>query len=208
MTLRSKVFLGFITAHLALIGLMVHKARASDLPLKAAPVAPYLVQTFSWTGVLFGLEAGYGVSNLSVAPLSVNNGGALVGGVVDLFYEIKGTNIVVGNELTFDRLFNSNTLEMGTDSWVGTGELVLGLGFGQWLFYGSGGVAYETIDIGPFNDKALGWTVGAGIDYAIPGLPIVLGMKYNHIDNTGSNFFAVAGSNTIDKIAARALVKF
>lgn len=167
-------------------------ALSADLP-KAPPAAPaYLDQTFTWTGFLFGVEAGYGTSNLTFAGLSANNGAFLAGGVVDLLYQLKGTSFVLGNELRFGRQFQGSIAGFNADNWLGTGELLAGFTPSQyWLLYVTGGASYQTANIGPFSDAALGPTIGAGVKYAIPQTPFVLGAKYNYVKTTGANFLGV-----------------
>jgi opacity protein-like surface antigen len=212
---------------LAAVAALSSPAPAADLGALAPKAVPY-VATFSWTGLLFGGEIGYVSDNLKSDISGVLNGSAsstngsfVAGGVVNMFYQLPGTSLVVGNELSVDRIFASASTS-SQPSWLGKAELALGFTpSANWLLYASGGFAYQALDgslqiaNGALNidPKGDGWTIGAGVDYAIPGTSFVVGVKYNHTEITGPSLnvasaaFLTTGS-TIDQVGARLLLKF
>lgn len=83
----------------------------------------------------------------------------------------------------------TTTLSEKLDS-LGTGRVRAGLTYNNWLFYGSGGVAYgnvkSTVDFGNVIDGSrsenrIGWAGGGGVNYAMTPNWIV-GADYLHYD--------------------------
>src|SRR5450756_34598 len=84
-------------------------------------------------------------------------------------------------------------------SWVGTTRARVGYAFDRWLPYVTGGVAYGNIQavqpIGTSTSTNIGWTAGAGLEYAIDrkwrGK-----LEYLHIDLGTATFMGAASSTS------------
>lgn len=219
---------GLLSGIAIALGLSAPAIGADITPRSVVKAVPY-VAPFSWTGLLVGGEIGWGTDDLSAAlnagrlsgTASSTTGSFVAGGVVDLLYELPGTPLVIGNELSVDRVFATASAS-SQPSWLGKAELVLGFAPAPyWLVYASGGFAYQALDgslsisngVINIDPKGDGWTIGAGVDYAIAGTPLVLGFKYNHVDITGptlniQNAAFLSTGSQFDQFMARALLKF
>jgi outer membrane immunogenic protein len=161
---------------------------------------PMTAPGFDWTGYYAGLQAGYGwgqsdITGTDGGPFSVSphlDGGffgghvaglwqfdqAVLGGEADLNYSsIKGTaDLGLGN--TF-----------GTDiKWFGSVNAKAGFAMDRLLVYGIGGIAFAGIETSQASGPAfattrtnVGWTVGAGVDYALTD-KFVVGAQYRYYD--------------------------
>ena len=168
-------------------------AQAADLPARMEPVAPVAyVPTFSWTGFYLGGELGWIQANpkyttgalllgtpFVVSSASDKNGltyGALAG------YNYQVGQLVLGVEGDFAGWtvgtirYTSITGDFLTarSKWSGSVRGRLGYAADHALFYVTGGAAFvsnETsipltgISLGGDGTR-VGWTVGAGVDYA------------------------------------------
>ncbi len=208
--------LGVVGAALLFTG----PALAADLPVKApAYKAPPLMPVFSWTGWYIGGNAGYGWGestsptitspNFIFAPgsfPSLSPKGFIGGGQIGYNWQVN--NWVLGLEADFQgadiKASGTNLVTVGgapgTASlsekldFLGTVRGRLGWAAGNWLFYGSGGLAYgdvhSTINLsdaagdlvaGAHSETRVGWAAGAGINYAVtPNW--ILGVDYLHYD--------------------------
>jgi outer membrane immunogenic protein len=172
-------------------------AVAADLPYRRqAPidaVAPVFT-TYTWTGGYIGVNAGWRAANFDPVVNSVEITGktrhsVTVGGYAGYNYQIH-PNVVVGAE--FDMGYGvgkakgpsvltgagvlSSSAEIG---WAGSVRGRLGYTQGNWMVYGTGGLAFADLDMKasistPFvaytnqNDKwAAGYVVGAGVEYML-----------------------------------------
>jgi outer membrane immunogenic protein len=170
-------------------------ALAADLPARVQPVAPVAyVPPFSWTGFYLGGELGWIQTNpnyttgvlLLGAPFvvspSVSNKNGLTYGILG-GYNYQVGQLVLGVEGDFAGWtvgtirYTAITGDFLTahSKWGGSIRGRLGYAADHALFYVTGGAAFvsnETsipttgITIGGDGTRA-GWTVGAGLDYAI-----------------------------------------
>jgi outer membrane immunogenic protein len=158
-------------------------ALAADLPSrKAAPAYIAPVPAFSWTGFYVGIEGGADFINNNV---TIGRGGArignsstagLIGGVVGYNYEFPNKFVlglegdaggVLGGKHnnTFNNYYNDN-------SYFADIRGRLGYAFvDRALLYVAGGVAFGDVKTGFINGTSytndrVGWTIGAGVDYA------------------------------------------
>ncbi|MBV9956674.1 MAG: porin family protein [Pseudolabrys sp.] len=174
MTLR-KITLGIFAALLA----APLAANAADLPRYKAPsyVAP---AAFSWSGLYVGAVIGYGFGRSNweapapgVAPKPA---GFLAGGTIG--YNIQTGSIVWGIEgdLSYSGMKDSLGCTGGTcemrDRWLGTARARIGYGgWGSFLPYLTAGAAFGGLEAiapgGTTSSTRFGWTIGAGVEYAI-----------------------------------------
>jgi outer membrane immunogenic protein len=218
-------------------------AFAADLARPtAAPVykAPAMVpQAFSWTGLYLGLEGGYGWGRenyddntvLAPTPVSHQPHGGIFGGVLGYRYQtgqfvfgVEGSAAWAGiNDTVASGFFTENL--KARSIYTATGQV--GWAFNQALLYAKGGWAGASVNnlltggggTATNSQDANGWTVGAGLDYAV-WQNVVLGIEYDHIDlgyggysapfSTGGLPWIVTSPShfTIDQVVGRLTYKF
>lgn len=183
-------------------------SQAADV-INETPEAPVYEETFSWSGAYIGAQAGYtfGRNKLSISnsnDFSINSngfaGGAYAGynwlltnsyllgieGDINFSNINKDTQIVSRNNVSLD--WNAKT------QFEGAVRARVGYAYDRWLPYLAGGVAFarvkdvfsvnvagntvETIDIAT---NRVGFTVGAGLDYAITD-NVILRYEYRYSD--------------------------
>jgi outer membrane immunogenic protein len=165
-------------------------AFAADLPMPGpvprAPAAylPPPVPVYSWTGFYIGINGGgaFGNSNWLDSVLgnsgNFNVSGALVGGQVGANYQIGQFVLGVEGDGDWQNLDGTTTggscagvgCETKSD-WLATVRGRAGYAWDRVLFYGTGGAAFANVKAGagalPFsNSTQVGWTAGAGVEYA------------------------------------------
>src|SRR6476661_4045112 len=171
----------------------VHSAMAADLPSRMEPVAPVAyVPAFSWTGFYLGGELGWIQTNpkyttgalLLGAPFLVTSGsdknGLTYGVLAGYNYQVG--QLVLGVEGDFQgwtvgqMRYTAVTGDFLTarSKWGGSVRGRLGYAADHALLYVTGGAAFVSNETSiPFTGIAIGgdgtrvgWTVGAGLDYA------------------------------------------
>jgi outer membrane immunogenic protein len=178
---------GLLVSTVAIVALS-GGAFAADLPSRMEPptyIPPPPV--FSWTGFYAGINGGYGgdqvVFGLAGASTSLTSSGFLGGGQVGFNYQFLGSNIVAGIEADADASTIRGQLGASAPGvalsegahldYLGTVRGRLGYAVGNILPYVTGGFAYgETttyniVGLGNENNQRIGWTAGAGLEYAI-----------------------------------------
>ncbi len=153
-------------------------AQAADLTQPSYKAPAYVGPTYAnWTGFYLGINGGYafGKSDWDVPAVSPDPKGAVYGGTIG--YNFQTGTWVWGLEGDFD-----GTSIKGSESclggscetklpWLATARLRLGYaGWNNWLPYLTGGAAYGDIKadspFGSGSKSRLGWTAGAGIEWA------------------------------------------
>ncbi len=165
------------------------QALAADLPQPApqpprapATYVPAQAPYFSWTGIYVGINGGgaFGQSNWtdpilgSTGNFGVN--GFLVGGTLGANYQMG--SFVIGIEGDGDWANFDGTTSVGCPAicetksdWLATVRGRAGWAFDRVLFYGTGGAAFANVQaasgLSAFSSSTqVGWTAGAGIEYA------------------------------------------
>jgi outer membrane immunogenic protein len=198
-------------------------ALAADLGTRPpAYKAPALVPVFSWTGWYIGGNVGYGWGESTSPTVTTNDpfttfesgafpslkpkgfiGGGQIGynwqvnpsWVIGLEADFQGADIKAsGSNLVSSQIAVGVTSLSEKLDFLGTGRVRLGYAAGNWLFYGSGGVAYGNVKseldfvsslgnlvAGSRSETRVGWAGGGGIDYAWTPNWIV-GVDYLHYD--------------------------
>jgi outer membrane immunogenic protein len=160
-------------------------AAAADLPPRMAPQpyykAPAEVQVYNWTGFYIGINGGggFGHSQWDSIGSSFDVSGGLVGGTVGYNYQFG--QAVVGVEGDIDWADINGTTNTAcpfgcktTDNWLSTVRGRLGYAADRFMPFVTGGAAFGDIRAstpgfaGASNTEA-GWTVGAGLEFAIAG---------------------------------------
>ncbi len=161
-------------------------AAAADLsvaPLyKAPPAAPVLTQAYNWTGFYFGANGGggWGHSSWSANTTGLSLSGGQAGGTAG--YNWQTGNVVVGLEGDVDWSgFDGTRTTPGcpdgcttSNTWLSTVRGRLGYSFDRIMPYVTGGLAVGDIrgatpGLGGGENTNAGWTVGGGIEVALPG---------------------------------------
>ncbi|MDO8877920.1 MAG: porin family protein [Pseudolabrys sp.] len=161
---------------------MASPSSAADMPRKAPA---YYVAPFSWSGSYVGINGGYGWgktnwSNALGTTGDFNTKGAILGGT--LGYNLQTGVWVWGLEGDFDYSWiNGSTTQFcgapGCETrnrWLGTVRGRIGYAFDRWLPYITGGAAIGDLKMTPAGGASdtktkVGWTVGAGLEYALLG---------------------------------------
>ena len=165
---------------------------AADLPVASPAYKAPVVAPFNWSGVYIGAHGGYtwGIDTSSFPGFgvasSLNPKGGFGGGQIG-YNTYFTTNWLLGYELDL----SGGNLEASGPSWrptafsaasttdyFGTARARVGYGFDRWLLYATAGFAWahNTFDETAVGSGAvafgrnqfyLGWTGGAGVEYAL-----------------------------------------
>ena len=180
-------------------------AGAADLsvaPLYKAPPAQ-VTQAYNWTGFYLGINGGggWGHSNWDTSAASIGISGGVAGGTAG--YNWQFGNAVLGLEADVDwaNLKGTSTSALcpagctTSDTWLSTVRGRAGYAFGGVLPYITGGLAMGDIrattpGFAGASSSNAGWTVGGGIEFALPGNWSAKA-EYLHVDlgsfNCGAN---------------------
>jgi outer membrane immunogenic protein len=169
-------------------------AQAADI---ARPVykAPPVVVAYNWSGFYIGGNVGYGWGNVDGSAFglsaSADVDGWFGGGQIGWNWQAPGSPWVWGvevdsqfadisNNLIFGQAGNNAIGVWSSLDYFGTARLRLGYAWDRVMFYGTGGLAWGTNEIGgsllvngvTFNNGGssnthIGWTVGAGFEWAL-----------------------------------------
>ncbi len=159
-------------------------ALAADLPPGGSPYyyrAPYALPAFNWTGFYIGVNGGGGFGNSAWdTTSSFSTTGGVVGGTIGYNYQMGPA--VLGAEGDIDWSNIKGTTTTGacpagcttSDSWLSTLRARLGYAADRFMPYVTGGGAFGNINAatpGLVGGGAtnVGWTVGAGLEFAIAG---------------------------------------
>jgi len=163
---------------------VVQAASAADMPTKAPMVKAPIVAPINWTGFYIGINAGggWGSSNqtnsVGITSGAYNQSGGLVGGTLGANWQTS--NFVVGLEGDFDwaNIDGSATVGVCVAScytnlrWFSTIRPRLGIAWGEWLAFITGGGAFGSVNAGccalagPASTTSTrsGWTIGGGVE--------------------------------------------
>lgn len=212
---------------------LFNAAFAADLPVVEEVVE--VVAPYDWTGFYLGLQAGYGWSQVDTSfsngvPNLSPDGNGFVGGA-HAGYLWQWDSFVAGPEVDIeysdvsgsDRSFAGGTSASNADiNWMASLRLRAGFAWDRALIYATGGLAYADFDgsggpaggpLQSFSDDTWGWTLGAGVDYAIAEhWSARLEYRYTDFDDVGSGlaplYPAVRVSDDINLHAVRLGVSY
>jgi outer membrane immunogenic protein len=165
-------------------------AYAADVyepPAEPAPAYVPAPAAFSWTGIYFGVNGGYGWGTATDLDSGFNNdtspSGWLAGGQIGANYQFAG-GLLLGAEVAWDWANLTDTL-VGTVpfdytvttniSSIGSVAGRIGYAMDRWLVYARGGWAwagsqriFDPSGGGYYSDNQTlsGWTAGLGVEYA------------------------------------------
>lgn len=171
------------TTAIAALAFAAQAAMAADMPVRPAPPpaavkAPPLL--FDWSGFYAGVHGGYGWGRSRFdAPVAgtgrFDADGWLFGGLIGVNYQAGQTVWGLEADLNWSDMSGSAGCGAFTceteNTWFGTGRARLGYAMDRFLPYVTGGVAFGKVKanvpgIGSGSDTRIGWTVGAGAEYA------------------------------------------
>jgi len=187
-------------------------AHAADLPRGPYKAPAYIAPIYaSWSGFYLGLNAGYGFgkSNWDAPAVSPSPKGFLGG--LTLGYNFQTGTWVWGLEgdADYSAMKGSTDCTGGScetkNPWLATARARLGYaGWNNWLPYLTGGAAIGNVKAtGPGGNASkteIGWTAGAGIEYAMWSNWSVK-LEYLYVDlgkfDCGSACSGVAGTDNV-----------
>ena len=156
-------------------------AFAADLS-RPAFKAPAFASPFIWTGFYVGINGGYGwgKSSWTNTATGATTGdfdisGALAGGTAG--YNLQIGQLVVGAEGDIDASWIKGTDSTGCcqtkNDWLATTRARLGFAFDRWMPFVTGGAAFGDVKMNALGASQtatkVGWTAGAGLEYAFRG---------------------------------------
>jgi outer membrane immunogenic protein len=188
----------------AVLALAAGPAAAADLGLVLEAPVPEAASPFTWSGVYFGAQAGYGWGKTehsfsNGAPSGTSELGGPVGGLY-AGYNAQIGSVVIGVEgdIGLDDVVGNFRDDRGITSagsarleWDASIRGRFGAAFGRTLAYATGGLAIGGFEFkgGPdsdrvccgYSDTLTGWTVGAGVEHAITS-HLVTRLEYRYTD--------------------------
>ncbi|MBR0717423.1 outer membrane protein [Bradyrhizobium liaoningense] len=224
--------------------LLTTAASAADLAARPYTKAPApMAAVYDWTGFYLGADVGYGwgrstgtltnSGGLFPVPYSLNPSGVLGGGFIGGNYQIS--NVVLGVEADWqasDLNASGNFAGVGGPYAIGTkikdyGSVRgrLGFVFDRWMVFGTAGAAWGSWDTSygvaganPFVTASvrsgIGWTAGAGVEYAFSGNWLGR-VEYRYTDlgtasfvSTATNSAEVGNHVTINDVRVGIAYKF
>jgi outer membrane immunogenic protein len=189
-------------------------ALAADLsvaPLYKAP-PPQASPIYNWTGFYAGVNGGggWGRSWWQSQAISIDLSGAQVGGTAGYNWQFGSAVLGVEGDIDWSNLkgTSSATLCPGcstSDSWLSTVRGRAGYAFGGIMPYLSGGLAVGDIrasapGFGGASTTNAGWTVGGGIEIALPG-NWTAKAEYLHVDLGKFNCGLNCGTSTTNNVS-------
>jgi len=154
-------------------------AQAADLGARRVAVPSAMVASgFSWTGFYGGVHAGYGWgrstgTNGLGAQFPLSTSGALLGAQVGFNYQINSLVLGVEGDLAYTAIGGrSAPAFIGRNTMLGSLRARAGFAVDRSLFYVTGGLAMQNASFTAAPGAAekytrIGWTLGAGYEYAI-----------------------------------------
>ena len=197
---------------LAALLLTSTSAFAADLaPQAVEPVAPVVAPVYNWTGFYAGVHAGATIAQGKIGSVKADGAGFLGGVHAGYNAQFDGGWVVgLETDIDYSSFKKSKTDADGNrgtlkNEWLGSTRARFGYAFDNILPYVTGGVAYGNVKtslagIGSKTDTRVGWTAGAGVEYAIDQNWIVRG-EARYVD-LGDKSVTIAGNRTKVKFDA------
>jgi outer membrane immunogenic protein len=169
-------------------------AVATDVTPVPEALPPAEAAPYNWTG-LYGRLNTLAPNDLMFGGAPISGGTSMPNGFVgtaQFGYNYQKGSVVFGIEgdlarrrtTDYTNLLGANGLDsinlQSEPGWVGTVRPRAGLAVDNWLFYGTGGVAYDSTntDLRPgAGSPRTGFTVGGGLEY-VGGKQWSLGLEY------------------------------
>lgn len=178
---------------------MISPVAAADLALPNTQDYPVSqpASALDWSGFYVGAQAGYALNQIGLNDTTNLNGGSvgLFGG-----YNFVFSGIVLGVENDFN--YNWSDGETVGLDWDGSARARVGYAWDRVLVYGTAGVAAASgsVDLATVkkDDVLIGWTVGAGAEYAVTD-NILVRADYRYSDFGSVDFGGGVGEFKADQ---------
>ena len=169
---------------LASMAALMGTAAAADLPPRPAPQpyykAPVAMQVYNWTGFYIGINGGGGFGRSQWDSTgSFDISGGLVGGTVGYNYQFGQGVVGLEGDIDWADINGTTNTFCGfgcktSDHWLSTVRGRLGYAADRFMPFVTGGAAFGDIRASTpgfvgANQTNAGWTVGAGLEFAIAG---------------------------------------
>jgi outer membrane immunogenic protein len=182
-------------------------AAAADLHPYTAP-AP--LSAYSWTGPYLGGNLGYEWGATSNNP---TNPSGFAGGV-EGGYNLQAGRIVLGGEADIQLSGASDTFAPWkfSNPWFGTLRGRAGWAIGNFLIYGTAGIAFGELEAQTFgllseSHSNIGWTAGAGVEAGIAANWSAK-VEYLFVDLAGNSYALTGVSNGLSASLIRLGVNY
>lgn len=154
-------------------------AQAADLGVRRVEVPSAIAAPgFSWTGFYVGAHAGYGWGRSTAitifgAQFPMNTSGAMVGAQLGYNYQINSVVLGVEADLSYAAIGGHIDPLTARNNMLGSVRARAGLAVDRSLFYVTGGLGIQNASftsgalLGAEKYTRVGWTIGAGYEYAI-----------------------------------------
>jgi outer membrane immunogenic protein len=203
-------------AFLTLVGLIALTASAAAADM-ARPVAqpyykaPMVAPVYSWTGFYIGVNGGGGFGSSSWDSTgSFNTSGGLVGGTLGYNYQFGQAVVGLEGDIDWADLngTTNNFCSAGcktSDDWLGTVRGRLGYAADRFMPFVTGGVAFgdvkaSTPGFGGATNTQAGWTIGAGLEFAVAQNWTVKA-EYLYVDLGKFNCGVSCGAGVTDNVS-------
>jgi outer membrane immunogenic protein len=165
---------------LAAVGVIALIGAAAGADLPPGPPNYYKAPAFvpppyNWSGFYIGVNGGAGIgrSNWDTAG-GFNTFGGLVGGTAGYNYQINRVVLGVEGDVDWSGIRGSTGGNTTSDSWLSTVRGRVGYAADRFMPYITAGGAFGNINasapgLGGGSATKAGWTVGAGLEFAIAG---------------------------------------
>jgi outer membrane immunogenic protein len=159
-------------------------AHAADIPRPVYKGVRSVVAYYNWTGFYLGINGGYGWGNSdwSAVPTANNKPkGGLIGGTIGYNYQVGSLVFGFEGDIDWSDVKGDAACAAGItcttkNQWLATFRGRLGYAFDRWLPYITAGGAAGDVKAsvsaplfgvtGSSSNTQIGWTVGAGLEYA------------------------------------------
>ncbi len=161
---------------------LVGTAAAADLPPAPRPYykAPaFMPPAYTWTGFYIGVNGGGGLGRSTWDTTGgFNIDGGIVGGTVGYNYQFGQAVLGIEGDIDWSGIKGTTTTGCPagcttSNSWLSTVRGRLGYAADRFMPYVTGGAAFGNINAATAglttSSTNAGWTVGAGIEFAIAG---------------------------------------
>ena len=175
--MKRMMFAGLV----ALAGTVAGSALAADMtpryPQQPYVKAPLYNPVFSWTGFYLGLNGGGGWGHSSWDRTGeIDLSGGFIGGTAGFNWQTGQMVLGIEGDVDWSGMSGTSAAFCSAgcttkNDWLGTVRGRVGYSFDRFLPYFTGGAAFGAVKgsvtgFGSFSQTKVGWTGGAGLEYA------------------------------------------
>ncbi len=153
----------------------ISAASAADVPVRRAPMQHYVAPAYNWTGFYIGVNGGYAWGKATDTFVDWNHNGGMFGGTAGYNWQFGSIVLGIEGDVDWTNMSGSTLGGLVTtkSSWVGSARGRVGYAFDRFLPFVTGGAAFgdgKICIVQIFCDQKthVGWTVGGGLEYALP----------------------------------------